>query len=111
MNTDDARKYALSKIAEGESHSLINELMGKGFDRAMSQSIYNETVKIHREREERIDSGRTYMKIGGSLAILGALLTTGTYLLADEGSMYVIFWGAIAVGVIQFLVGVSKISD
>ena len=48
---------------------------------------------------QQIGKGLVYL-------ILGSVITGGTYLLAQGGGVYLVAWGAVAVGAIQLLIGV-----
>ena len=49
------------------------------------------------------------MLSGLGLALLGGVLTAGMYSnAADNGGTYYVFWGLIAVGVVNFLRGLFK---
>lgn len=53
--------------------------------------------------------GSRNMLIGLGLFILGAVITGLTYAAADDGGTYVLAWGPMAAGAIQFIIGAFQI--
>jgi hypothetical protein len=56
------------------------------------------------------DVGRRNMAIGGVVCVIGVIVTVATYAAASGpgGGRYIIAWGAIVFGAIQFLRGASQ---
>jgi hypothetical protein len=54
--------------------------------------------------------GTRNIAIGGLVCLAGILVTAATYSAASGGGRYVVAWGAILFGGIQFLVGLVKIA-
>ncbi len=55
------------------------------------------------------DNPVTNMLVGGAVCLAGVVITAISYLSAQPGSEYMIFYGAVAVGGVQFLVGVAQV--
>jgi hypothetical protein len=49
------------------------------------------------------------MAIGAVICVVGILITAGTYSAASPGGHYVVAWGAIVFGGIQFLKGLFQL--
>ncbi len=56
----------------------------------------------------RNSSGQRDMIIGGLVCVVGILITAITYSSAEGGGTYVVAWGAIVFGAIQFFRGLYK---
>lgn len=52
--------------------------------------------------------GRSNMIIGGLICVVGLIVTFGTYNIAAPGGHFIVAWGAIVFGAIQFFRGVSE---
>ena len=104
----EASRFASEQLEKGEASSIVQSLVERGLDKETAQGIYAKSVVARREKQERRDSGELHMKIGGFVAGLGCLILAATYILAPEGGMYVIPWGAMAFGSIWFTIGLSQ---
>lgn len=70
---------------------------------------YEATRQDHRKlSEEKIMPGTKNMLLGALWAIGGIVVTAVTYSAASEGGIYVVTWGAIVIGGIQFIVGLVQ---
>ena len=49
------------------------------------------------------------MLIGGLVCIIGTVITVVTFANAEDGSSYVVAWGAIVFGGLQFLFGLFSL--
>ena len=54
--------------------------------------------------------GLRNMAIGAAICVVGILITAGTYGAASPGGHYVVAWGAIVFGGIQFLKGLFQLA-
>lgn len=54
------------------------------------------------------DDGKRNMMIGGIVCLIGVAVTLGTYSSAAPGGSYLIAWGAILYGGIQFIRGLFE---
>lgn len=57
---------------------------------------------------QTIVPGRANMIIGGLICVVGLIVTLGTYNIASPGGHFIVAWGAIVFGAIQFFRGVSE---
>jgi hypothetical protein len=60
------------------------------------------------QAEERRAAGRKNMIYGALICIIGTAVTVGSYALASGGGTYIIAWGAIIFGAVQFFRGLQQ---
>lgn len=99
--------YAADLMKRGQSDQAIQiELVAKGLSPDVAMTIINNLRQVRSQ-----GSGSSAMKnmlIGAAIAIVGIVITVGTYASAAStpgGGRYVVFYGLIIVGAIQFLRG------
>jgi len=56
-------------------------------------------------------SGLRNMAIGGVICLIGIVVTAATYSAASNGGHYVVAWGAIAFGALQFFKGLFQLAS
>jgi hypothetical protein len=80
--------------------------VGSGRRHASAQDIAYSSAYADQVRQ----AGRTNMMIGGLVCVVGLLVTVGSLAAAhgNGGGSYMIAWGAIVFGAIQFLRGLSQ---
>ena len=117
--------YAMELKASGLTKWQIEaKLVEKGLDReaasTVSNKIFNPMPNFASNSRGQMkftpavsrnsgSSGFTNMLIGGSIALVGLAITIGTYSAASEGGgRYVVWWGAVIFGGIQFLKGLGQ---
>ncbi|HMF44309.1 MAG TPA: hypothetical protein VKQ32_26735 [Polyangia bacterium] len=102
--------YAKDVLRQGMPRAKVEEVLrAQGFDAAAASSIVERADKAKNERRV---AGRRHMIMGAFICALGIALTAYTYSsVAEKGGSYVIWWGAIAVGAVQFFRGLIQMSD
>lgn len=92
-------------LNEGKSkEEIVNEFVKIGLDKDNAQLIVDKVIQsIQTEAKKR--AGKKNMRIGAIVCIIGSLVTLISFLQANEGETYIIAWGAIIFGFIQFVKG------
>ena len=81
------------------------ELVEQGLTEDDAQMVIdNVQVEVRKMEKER---GKKEMIYGALWCVGGAVVTLLTYMLAEGGGTYVVAWGAMAWGALQFLKGAS----
>jgi len=99
-------QFAAEQMAKGVSDDQVESLlMAKGLDRE-SASIVVSNLADHRENA-RAKAGQRDMVVGGLWCAGGLAVTFFTFQAAAGGGTYVVAWGAILFGAIQFFRGLA----
>jgi hypothetical protein len=118
---NEAYALAIDLLDKGMAPMEVKKrLLDKGYDTETAFLLVNEAV---RARSEPLDQGPEYrqalksagqknMAIGGIIAVIGLVVTLATFAAAtgEQGGRYVIAWGAVIFGGIQFFRGLSQVS-
>jgi hypothetical protein len=111
----DARERALSYakdvMRQGMPAAAVEEVLrAQGFDAATASAIVQQA---NQTKNERRVAGRRLMIAGAVFCAIGITLTAGTYLAAEHngGGTYVIWWGLVVFGAIQFFRGLNQTTD
>ena len=109
MTEEGAMSYAKDVLRQGMSPAAVEEVLrAQGFDAATASAIVN---SADRSKNERRVAGRRHMISGAIICGVGITVTAITYSGAEHGGGYVIFWGAIAFGALQFFRGLMQATD
>jgi len=99
--------YAVKLAASGMSPPDIEEsLVKKGLDAGSARVVVEKVMEIKRNAMRQ--TAEKNMLYGGLWCVGGILVTAATFSAASGGGSYVVAWGAIIFGAIQFLRGVSQ---
>jgi len=99
--------YAAELMKSGlEGPQIQSKLEDQGLD-PETAGIVVRNLQRARTSAKR-SSGRKNMLFGALWCIGGIVVTAATYSAASGGGTYVIAWGAIAAGAVQFFLGVSQ---
>ncbi len=112
-NQNDSQQNAVNQIYNFAANLMIKEkksasetknvLISKGLDEASASIVVtNLEQQIIKARKERANKDMIY---GALWCIGGTIVTVVTYSAASGGGTYVIAWGAILFGAIQFIKG------
>ncbi len=113
---DEAYTYALECLLKGSKPSDVRRsLLDAGYTQSQADEIIqvavsyrnNSEANAHMSGESRQDGSRNMM-IGGIICLVGIVITFGTLMSASGGGRYVIAWGAIIFGGIQFFRGLAQ---
>ena len=99
--------FAAEQMKNGASPQQIQTmLIEKGLD---SESAATVVSNLTRVRSEAIrEAGKKNMLYGALWCIGGIVVTAATYSAASNGGTYVVAWGAIVFGAIQFFRGLVQ---
>lgn len=90
------------------SYETKQVLLAEGFeDKQIDQIIENINDEIEAATRKQ---GRRDMIVGGLWCVGGLVVTIATYSASSGGGRYVVAWGAIIFGAIQFFRGLSKLA-
>ncbi|MFW6169074.1 MAG: hypothetical protein ACODAD_01200 [Planctomycetota bacterium] len=102
--------FAAEQMKNGASSMKTEEmLVEKGLDKEAAVAV---VANLRRMRSEALRSaGRNNMMYGALWCIVGTVVTVVTYSAAASGGggTYVVAWGAIVFGAIQFLRGLTQL--
>jgi hypothetical protein len=106
-----AFQRAVTLINQGKSKAQIEaELKSTGLDQESVSSVVKRVVRLRRQANRDV-AGRNIL-FGALFCIGGTVFTALSYQMAAEhpgGGTYVITWGAILFGGIQFLKGLGQL--
>jgi hypothetical protein len=101
--------HAAGLMRDGLSDEDVEKkLVEQGLDAASAQAVVANLREI-RSKQKRAQ-GQKNMGFGALWCIGGIVVTAATYGSASGGGTYVVAWGAILVGVVQFLQGLYQVS-
>lgn len=106
---DAVYQFAANEMAAGASdQQVIERLMEKGLDAESAQIV---VTNLGEARSKAVQSAGTKNMIYGALWCIGGIVVTAvTYNSAQGGGKYVVAWGAILFGAIQFIGGLVQAS-
>lgn len=117
INDQRARYVVIDSLDAGKSPDEIREkLNAYGFSNLDANRII-ENVMAEQQRTREYNKivrggGNLNMWMGGIICLLGTVMTVGSFMAASEGGgRYIIAWGAILFGGIQFFRGLSQRSQ
>jgi hypothetical protein len=98
-------QYAVLELASNKSHQAVEKLLvGRGTSLETAKAIVKDAQ--YAVKKARRDKHKKRMTRGLIWTFLGVILTCGTYAFASElGGKYILFYGAIIFGFIDFIVG------
>lgn len=114
---EDLPEAVAYKLARGENKGkIVKELMKQGWPKESAVRFVDrveQDLKQYVEQYKNSPEGRRVMAskykrrmlYGALWAVGGTLVTTITYSAASGGGVYIIAWGAILFGIIDFFVG------
>jgi hypothetical protein len=106
-----ALSYAKDVLRQGMPRAAVEEVLrAQGFDAAAASAVVE---RADQTKNERRVAGRRHMIMGGVVCVVGIVITAWSYAVAEEGGggSYVIAWGAIVFGAIQFVRGLVQVTD
>lgn len=102
-------ELAASELKKGvPPKRLESVLMARGLDQESASAVVRKTIK-GRSKAIRAE-GKKDMVVGALWCVGGTVVTVATYLSAAGGGTYVVAWGAILFGGIQFVRGLIRSS-
>lgn len=102
-------QHAASLVRAGKSREEVKaDLLSRGLDEVSAGIV---TTKIFEMRRKAYsEEGRKNMLHGALWCVGGIVVTAVTYSAARGGGTYVVTWGAIIFGAIQFFRGVGQLN-
>ncbi|MDP6634437.1 MAG: hypothetical protein QGG42_06040 [Phycisphaerae bacterium] len=104
---DAVYTYAAEQMKKGVSDRRVESmLVEEGLDQEAAAVV---VANLSRMRAEAVgEAGRRNMLYGALWCIGGIVVTAATYSAASGGGTYVVAWGAIVFGAIQFFRGLFQ---
>ena len=100
-------EHAASMMMDGKSRRQIEEdLMDKGLDQESASVVVTNLKEMKKEAEAGQGTGN--MIFGALWCVGGIAVTAATYSAAEGGGTYVVAWGAIVFGAVQFFIGLGQ---
>jgi len=101
-------------IAGKRPQVIVKTLTRQGLSEANARLLVDRVSQAY-EAFKRSPEGRKViaqknlrrMLRGGAIALLGTIITIATYSMASSGGTYIICWGAILFGLIDFVIGLA----
>jgi hypothetical protein len=105
-----AMSYAKDVLRQGMPPAAVDEVLrSQGFDAATASGIVQ---RANQTKNERSAAGKRRMIMGAVVCVIGTVITVASYSAAEEGGgHYVVAWGAIVFGAIQFFRGLIQMTD
>lgn len=106
-------RYAANLMAEGKSdNQIIEALQSQGLDHETSSMVVTTLRKQYKREMSGVNKtrGSKNMLYGMLWAVGGTIVTVATYSAASDGGVYVVTYGAIIGGIIQFIAGAVQYS-
>jgi hypothetical protein len=110
---DEVIQYVLECLNRGSSQAEVRkQLIASGMSAQDANEIVQQ-VASWRHKNPGVaagggNSGQTSMAIGGIVCLAGIAITVISFMSAQGGGTYVVAWGAIIFGAIQFIRGASQ---
>jgi hypothetical protein len=107
---EEVATYVASQLRSGVAREqIVQSLVERGVNTQLAQNIVNEVSRGGAARMSNARSSATRaMVIGAVICIIGLVVTIGSYSAASTspgGGRYVIAWGAVIFGGLQFVRG------
>lgn len=101
--------HAAEQMRNGtKNHAIVNNLVEQGLDEESANIVVSNLVKARKEQKH--EQGKKNMIFGILWFIGGLVVTAATYSAASNGGHYIVAWGAVIFGAIQFLQGLFQYS-
>jgi hypothetical protein len=103
--------YAADLMRSGASPATIKQnLMDRGLDEDAAATVVRNLTEARSKavHEAKREAGKKNMLYGALWCIGGTVVTVGTMMAAKGGGSFVIAWGAIVFGGLQFIWGVCQ---
>ena len=91
-----------------KDQDIVNNLVEQGLDSESATAVVNNLDQMRNEQVRA--QGKKNMAFGALWAVGGTVVTAATYSAASGGGTYVVAWGAIVFGAIQFIQGLVQSS-
>ncbi len=101
---------AARMLQAGHSPTVVEaNLRSRGLDPESARRVVTDLIQVRAEtRAAAPRAGGKHMLIGGLWCVGGAAVTFFTYQAASGGGTYVVAWGAILFGGLEFLYGLFQ---
>ena len=91
-----------------KDEDIIKDLVEQGLDAESAEVVVANLADMRNEQQQK--AAKKNMGLGALWAVGGTVVTAATYGAASGGGHYVVAWGAIAFGAIQFFQGLAQYS-
>jgi hypothetical protein len=110
QETQNIFDYAIMQLAEGKSNEDVIDMMKRrGISIADAQNLVPQLrIQI---AQAKVDHANKEIRNGALWCLGGLVVSIGTYSMASGGGSYLLCWGPVIFGGIQFFRGLSSISD
>lgn len=99
--------YVAQQLQSGQSrHRVVEDLTNKGMASLTAEEVVDDVVTMRKKAYR--NAGKRNMVIGALWCVGGIAVTAITYQAATGGGVYVVTWGAIIFGAIQFFRGLGQ---
>jgi hypothetical protein len=107
---DELIAYAAELMQRGEPlYKIEEQLVRQGLSEESASAVITQLAGLRSTAEEA--EARKNMNQGAVWFLGGVVVTIATYALASGGGTYVVAWGAIIFGGIQFVRGYTKLQN
>lgn len=99
--------YAAGLMKNGVADDKIkSDLIERGLSSEAAGTVVNNLIVIRKEQRKK--TGQKNMLYGALWCIGGIAVTVGTYAMAEGGGTYMVAYGAVIFGAIQFFQGIYQ---
>lgn len=101
-------QYAASLMRSGTKPDIIRQnLVQRGLTAEQANIV---VINLQKARKKALQqAGQRDLLIGAGVCLLGIVITVATFSAARGGGTYVVAWGAIIFGAIQFFRGLGRV--
>jgi hypothetical protein len=108
-----ATALAISLLSRGLSpHQVRSQLIEQGVSQAETDRVVDSLVPESKSKRQSsgVGSGVTNMLVGGIICFIGLAVTIGSYVAAEPGGVFLLAYGPIIFGGIQFFRGCIQLA-
>jgi predicted RNA-binding Zn-ribbon protein involved in translation (DUF1610 family) len=101
-----------SVVSRAFPHQVRSQLIGQGVSQAETDRVVDSLVPESKSKHKSSGVGRgvTNMLIGGIICFIGLAVTVGSYVAAEPGGVFLLAYGPIIFGGIQFFRGCIQLA-
>jgi hypothetical protein len=108
-----ATALAIGLLSQGVSpHQARAQLIERGVSRTETDRVLDTLAATSKSKSQAtgVGSGLKNMLIGGTVCFIGLAVTVGSYIAAEPGGVFLLAWGPIIFGALQFFRGLFQLA-
>ncbi|SES98103.1 hypothetical protein [Thalassotalea agarivorans] len=101
--------HAAVLMKNGKSRDdIVHSLVEQGVDTESANFVVSDLEKVR--KQQKFEASKKNIGIGALWCLGGLAVTGATYSAASGGGTYVVAYGAVVIGAVQFLIGLVQYS-